>query len=82
MTNSELNRDIKKLYTKIESLRNKNNNDFFDYINNVGKKEFLRLYYADDKANVLNLKSLKIMMVLNRRFNFVQPHTFYINIEL
>jgi len=59
-----------------------NNDKFFDYIENAGKKEFLRLYYADQKCEVLTFKSLKIMMTLNRRYRFVQLHAFYINIEL
>jgi hypothetical protein len=82
MTNSELNRDIKRLYSKIKSLRNNNNDAFFTFIDGDAKKEFNRLYFADNKAEVLNLQSLKIMMTLNRRYRFISLYTFYINIEL
>lgn len=72
MTNSELNRDIKRLYRSVEN--GKINPDF--------EKEFKRLYYADKEASVLTLKSLKIMMALNRIYRVIPFHVFYIDINL
>ena len=80
MTNQELNRDIKRLYNKIEFL--KDNESFFAFIEGEGKKEFIRLYRADDTAEVLTKDNLLRMMTLNRRYRFVAFHHFYINSKL
>ena len=83
MTATELNRDIKRLYNKIEYLKCKSNNDdYFFYLDNEGKKEFLRLYRADSDFSSLNLLSVKILMVLNRRYKYIPFYSFMININL
>jgi len=82
MTNQELNRDIKRLYNKIESLKNSDNENFYTFIEGEGKKEFRRLYFADDTADVLTKDNLLRMMTLNRRYRLVAFHQFYINSKL
>jgi hypothetical protein len=82
MTNQELNRDIKRLYNKIESLKNSNNENFYTFMEGEGKKEFIRLYRADDTAEVLTKDNLLRMMTLNRRYRFVVFHQVYINSKL
>jgi hypothetical protein len=81
MTNSELNRDIKRLYKSVKTLENTNNEKFFDAIQNESKKEFTRLYFADKKAEFITKDSLLKMMVLNRRYCFIAFHNFYIQAE-
>jgi hypothetical protein len=71
MTNQELNRDIKRLYNKIESLKNSNKENFYTFMEGEVKKEFIRLYRADDTAEVLTKDNLLRMMTLNRRYRFV-----------
>ena len=79
MTNLELNRDIKRLYNKIESLKDTDVDAFYSYIETDAKKEFNRLYHADNSAKVLTKDNLLRMMTLNRRYRFIPFHTFYIN---
>lgn len=82
MTTNELNRDVNRLLKSVEKLQGKDNTSFFAAIDSEIKPEFMRLYRADIKCEYLNLKSFKIMTVLNRRFRFVAFHQFFINIEL
>ena len=74
MTNQELNRDIKKMWKTTQDLPH--TSLWFD---GEMEKEYKRLYFADNKADVLTLKSLKIMMELNRKYRFIPFHVFYIN---
>lgn len=72
MTNQELNRDIKRMYKNCTSL--KNTALWFD---GDLQKEFKRLYFADKKAEVLTLQSLKMMLTLNAKFKIIEPDQFY-----
>lgn len=78
MTKQELNRDIKRLYNKIESLKDKDNDTFFKFIENEGKKEYTRLYYADPTTEYLTKESLVRMMTLNRQYRYINLAYFYI----
>jgi len=82
MTKQELNRDIKRLYNKIESLRSGNNDTFFKFIEGEGKNEFTRLYYADQTTEYLTKDSLVKMMILNKQHHYINPAFFYINAEV
>jgi hypothetical protein len=75
MTNQELNRDILKLGKAVLKIRD--NKQHVDV-----NTEFKRLYYADNKATVLTLKSLKIMMVINRIYRIIPFHLFYIDMDI
>jgi len=79
MTKQELNRDIKRLYNKFDKLAG---DDFYKFVETEGQKEFKRLYYADSEADYLNKTTLLMMMNLNRRYRYIQFHTFYINAEI
>ena len=82
MTTKELNRDIKRLYNKIESLRGRNDNNLFNYLDKEGRKEYNRLHDANKEADLLTLNSLKKMVDLNRRYRFVAFHNFYPSIKI
>lgn len=55
--------------------------DYFDFLDNVAKPEFLRLYHADPEMEKLNTKSFKIMIVLNRKYQWVKFHRFGLGIN-
>ncbi len=82
MTKQELNRDIKRLSSEIYRLSFGDNTDYFSYIENEGKKEFTRLYYANKDFSGLNLQSIKIMLRLNVKHRFIPFHQFGLFIEL
>lgn len=80
MTTKELNRDINNLWKKRNKLLSNNENDlYFDWLENEGKKEFTRLYYADKNMEYMNKKSLLIMYRLNQSHRFIPFHSFGIS---
>ena len=79
MTNQELNRDIKRLAKTFKELYGNNRTD---EQSEAMRKEFLRLYRADDAAEVLNIYSLKTMMRINQAMRYTPLHNIYINIEI
>ncbi len=85
MTNSELNRDIKRLKAAISKEQSKitqdNNEAYFKFIEDKAKPEFLRLYRADQEFTAINLQSIKIMLRLNVRFRIVPFHQFGLMIK-
>lgn len=80
MTTQELNRDIKRLYASIKKLQGQPDK-YYSYIENEAKKEFMRLYRADDKFEYMSKESMKIMLRLNIRHRFNALHNFGIFIE-
>lgn len=82
MTPSELNRDIKRLNSDIKKKLAIGGTEYYNYIENVAKKEFNRLYHADDHFIYMNRQSILIMLRLNIRHRFVALHMFGIYIEL
>jgi len=87
MTTAELNRDIARLERNIFKASKQATDigyidDFYKYIEETAKPEFLRLYHADNKAEYMNFKSFKIMFRLNLRHQFVKPHSFGLHIVL
>lgn len=85
MTKQELNRDIKRLFNKIQSLQlnyQYDPNTYINFIEGEGKKEYLRLYYADRTTEYLTKNSLVTMMTLNRSHRFVQFHVFYCDAKI
>jgi hypothetical protein len=82
MEPSELNRDIKRLNSDIKKKLTIGGAEYYDYIENVAKKEFNRIYRADDHFLYMNRKSILIMLRLNIRHRFVALHMFGIYIEL
>ena len=81
MTTKQLNADIKKLYANIKKYKEANGSTY-EYIDNVAKAEFKRLYYADIKFEYMNKQSILIMLRLNLRHVFFPLHSFGILINL
>lgn len=98
MTRQELNRDIKRLVVRYKNnhvvtntvLNLRNNKDVrwqeqgkkaeeeFEEI----KKEFIRLYDADPRAENITQVSLRAMIYLNLRIRAIPFHHFYSSIKL
>ena len=79
MTNAELNRDIRRLARRVETLQN--TEKIFEYLDEV-KAELSRLYYADDEFTAMNKQSVLILLRLNLRFRVIPLHLFGINVEI
>lgn len=82
MTKNELNRDIKRLKSEIYRMSFESLETYYKYIDTEARKEFKRLYYADDKFQYMNKTSVLIMLRLNLSHRFVVLHHFGIGIEL
>jgi len=83
MTNSELNRDIKRLYSSFKNRISENtekwtNQDWAKYEAEESKLklEFHRLYHADRNFDVLNIKTMKMMLHLNNSLRVIPFHVF------
>lgn len=77
MTTAELNRDIKKLYNnQVKAFADLGIEEFTEYKKNVLKPEWLRLYGADREMKYMTAKSIKIMIVLNRKWRIIHAHEF------
>jgi hypothetical protein len=81
MTQRELNRDIKRLGAEIYRMSFQDQNEYFKYLENVAKPEFIRLYHADGSFEFMNLSSIKIMLRLNVAHKFIALHQFGLNIN-
>lgn len=82
MTPQELNRDIKKLYKNyVKAEKEMSNGAFFKYVEDSIKHEWARLYDADTGLDYMNVESIKILLVLNRKLRIMPPKNFglYIN---
>jgi len=82
MTSKELNRDVLRLNKQLKVYLADNDNNYTQYIENVAKKEFFRLYLADEKFEYMSKKSVLIMLRLNLRYRFMALHSFGIHIQL
>jgi hypothetical protein len=69
MTNKELNAAIKKFAKQIKDGK-------IDPEAEQAKQEFTRLHGADRTMQALNADSLRILFVLNRRYNYTGWHYF------
>ena len=81
MTTQQLNRDVKRLSASIVAMHQtvqKNNEQdvWFEFLENYAKKEFIRLYNADNTLNSLTKDSILLMLSMNIKFRFVSLHTF------
>jgi hypothetical protein len=87
MNNNKFNKDIKQLNKAIFKASQKvdiigNIDDYFAFINGEAKKEFLRIYNANNTFEDLNKVSILILLRLNLLFRFIPFHSFGININL
>lgn len=79
MTPQELNRDVKRLITKV----NKASGDIYrEEVYQEICKEIKRLYYADDNFIAMNKSSVLAMIRLNGMYRVIPFHQFGININL
>jgi hypothetical protein len=88
MTTSELNRDIKRLKTAVlkaeaatNAAGNTDHSTWFVYLE-TAKKEYYRLFMADNTFASLTKTNLLIMIRLNSRFRFVEFFKFGMYIDL
>lgn len=82
MTTQHLNRDIKRLYKKILTLKEQPNHDqYFEFIDGEFKKEFKRLYHADDEGKYINYYSFRAMYRMNQMHKVIQYPFFYITMK-
>lgn len=79
MTKRELNNGIKKLHAEIA--KRVDTPDYFNYVDGVAKKEYLRLYNADNTFESFNKESIKILIRLNLKHRFISIHNFGIHIN-
>jgi len=83
MTKQELNRDIKRLAKELYGARFlKGDEDYHNYIENIAKPEFMRLYSADVTFEYMNLNSVKLMLRLNINHQFIAFHRFGLMIDI
>ena len=83
MTKQELNRDIKRLGAGLHKARFlKGDEDYHNYIENIAKPEFMRLYRADVTFEYMNLNSVKLMLRLNINHQFIAFHRFGLMINI
>ena len=82
MTKNELNRDIKRLKSEIYRMSFESLETYLKYIETDAKKEFTRLYYADQQFEYINRTSVLIMLRLNLSHRFIPLHLFGNGIEL
>jgi hypothetical protein len=79
MTSKQLNRAVLTLYNQIESNREKLSIDeYYEWLENTFKIEFKRLYRADDAAEYLTVKSLRMMIAMNHAYRVIPFHQFYL----
>jgi hypothetical protein len=82
MTKNELNRDIKRLKSEIYRMSFESLETYYKYIDTEARKEFKRLYYADQSFEYMNKNSVLIMFRLNLKHRFLPLHSFGLGIEL
>lgn len=75
MTNSQLNRAVKKLAKNITEQK-------IDPNSSEGAAEFDRLYRADRTLKSFNAHSLRILIALNRKYEYLPVHRFGMYVEL
>jgi hypothetical protein len=86
MTNSELNRDIKRLLKEVARIHDSYieliNKNEYNKAEEALKKEFARLYNADQTFSSMNRTSILIMLRLNVRLRAIPFHQFGLFIKL
>jgi len=79
MLKRQLNRDIKKLKQLHLALKEV---EYTEGTEKDFKKEFIRLYRADQNCTYMNVESLKTMIRINHTKRYISLHTFFISIDL
>lgn len=76
MTAKELNQGIKALHKKYVGLNRTNVDKYFHVLETEVKPLFFKYYDVCGAFELMNLNSLKIMLVLNNSHRFVALHSF------
>lgn len=76
MTPKQLNHQIKKFGKQYLTELKKPADEFFDWLEKEGKKEFTRLYYADQSMKSINKNSVIILMRINMIHHIIPFHRF------
>lgn len=77
MTPRELNKAIKALNKNILALQGKDDSQkYYDYVENIAKPEFMRLFLADQEFKYMDRTSILIMLRLNVKHRFTYFHSF------
>jgi hypothetical protein len=74
MTKQELNRDIKRLFKKFHDWMMQEHTDW-DKCEEL-KKEFNRLYNADQQFEYISRENILRLVILNRRHRIIPFHQF------
>lgn len=80
MVKTELNRFWKLLYKRHQNNKSRKD-DWYEWIETTFKPEFRRLYFADKEFKDLNANSIKIAIVLNRKYNIIPHHRFGLDVD-
>ena len=81
MTKQELNKDIKRLGAEIYRMSFEDQDKYFEYLDKEARKEFTRLFHADQGFEYMNLNSVKLMLRLNLKYRFVALNAFGLMIK-
>jgi len=74
-----INKDIANL---VATIKNMDESEKFAFESQEIKEEFFRIYRADKKFELMNKKSVLLMMRMNLRFRFEPLHMFGIYYDL
>jgi hypothetical protein len=75
MNKRELNRDYKRLWKRFKTYQPEQPASDDDYLEwESCKKELKRLYFSDRGMDYINLNSLKILLIMNRKLRVIPLH--------
>ena len=75
MTNAELNRDIKRLWKKVQKFKETSyNHDYYEKLEKEVFPEWKRLWLADREIKVMKLEQYKAMIDIGRTYNLLKLH--------
>lgn len=82
MTKQQINNKVKQLHNKVKQLEKLDIDDHFKALDKEIKPLFREIYNSDKTFNLMNKKSILVMLVLNRRFRIIPFHQFGIDINI
>lgn len=81
MTTQELNRDVKRLTKKVNSIK-VHGDEYYTIIEKEIKPEINRIYFADRTLKSLNADNLRALLRMNLKYRAMPLHTFGLFIEM
>lgn len=82
MTKQELNRDVKRLSSEIYRRSFGNQSEYFNYLNDVAQKEFIRLHHAADDYTALSKDNIIRMVRINGIHRFIPIHQLHYKLSI